>query len=49
MFQKVVNIMNEHKGKKVLMTLGALGKNRLLFKISQYFQTLIYVKEEKLK
>lgn len=48
-FKKVVAIIDQHRGKKVLITLSALGKNRILYKLSQYYQTLICVKESKLK
>ena len=47
-FDKIVNIIDKHRGKKVLITLGALGKNRVLFRLSQYYQTLICLSESKL-
>ena len=48
-FQKMKSIIDKHRGKRVLITLGALGKNRLLFKLSRHYQTLICISKDKLQ
>jgi hypothetical protein len=43
----MVEIIHENKHKKCLIAMGALGKEKLLLRISQHFQSLICVSQEK--
>jgi DNA cross-link repair 1B protein len=46
-FKRMVEIIHENKHKKCLIAMGALGKEKLLLRISQHFQSLICVSQEK--
>ena len=46
-FKRMVDIIEKNKQKRCLIAMGALGKERLVLRLSQHFQTLICVRPEK--
>jgi len=46
-FRRMVQIIEENKHKRCLIAMGALGKERLILRLSQHFQSLICVRPEK--
>jgi hypothetical protein len=46
----MISIINKNKNKKlVYIAMGALGKHRILMKISEHFQTNIIVSEKQME
>ena len=44
----MINIIENNKEKRVYIAMGALGKEDICVKLSEYFQTLLVIGEKKL-
>ncbi|KAL4462021.1 hypothetical protein ABPG74_000866 [Tetrahymena malaccensis] len=47
-FKRMVEIIEKNRNKRVLIAMGALGKEDICIKLSEYFQTLLIIGEQKL-
>ncbi|KAM3132027.1 hypothetical protein pb186bvf_015911 [Paramecium bursaria] len=47
--KQIIDIIHKNKGKRILVAMGALGKENICIKISEYLQVPILVSEQKYK
>jgi len=45
----MINIIEKNRGKHVIIAMGALGKESMMVKLSEHFQTLVCIPEKKFK
>jgi len=45
----MIDIIEKNKGKRVIIAMGTLGKEEMMLRLSEYFQTLIVIPEKKFK
>jgi hypothetical protein len=44
----MIDIIEKNRGKKVIIAMGALGKEDICIKLAQHFQTQLIIREDKL-
>lgn len=47
--QMMIELVEKHRGKHIIIAMGALGKEFMMVKLSEHFQTLICISEKKFK